>query len=392
MENMYLPGVPELHLKNYQMSHLIRQKCPQLFNHLKKIQMTTDYFTSKWIMTVFANSLPFDTIPFIFDNLLQDGWTSVYRIGIAILRKIQPELLQMDMFEITKYLRDSVRNDKVNIHQLLMSAEAISIYHEDIEHYKEKFIIEQAEVKLKLKNEELIKENKDAVNWAHEIFEKTEPHAKQDIMKFQDKIESIEREIKGQEKIMFAWKMEYDDVKEQFQQHRDSKKGTLLILKSLALEGIYEQLKTSLDSKKKKSKSKFRRLFGKTSKKGKAKADEVSFNVKNSNNIWSGNPYADSAVPSTVKHTSGKAKNLQVKFDDNMLSENETEEASSKPKSRFGFTYKSKKIKRSNSNVGSGSLKDQEIFQMEQDLLAIELKIWNSENLKNMIQEDYYQK
>ena len=35
MENMYLPGVPELHLKNYQMSHLIRQKCPQLFNHLK---------------------------------------------------------------------------------------------------------------------------------------------------------------------------------------------------------------------------------------------------------------------------------------------------------------------------------------------------------------------
>lgn len=34
----------------------------------------------------------------------------------------------------------------------------------------------------------------------------------------------------------------------------------------------------------------------------------------------------------------------------------------------------------------------QEIYQMEQDLLAIELKIGNSENLKNMIQEDYYDK
>ena len=166
--------------------------------------MTTDYFTSKWIMTVFANSLPFDAIPFIFDNLLQDGWTSVYRIGIALLRKIQPELLNMDMFEITKYLRDSVRNDKINMHKLLISAEAITIYHEDILNYTEKFIIEQAEVKLKLKNEELVSENKDAVNWAQEIFEKTEPHAKQDIMKFQDKIESIEREIKGQEKIMLA--------------------------------------------------------------------------------------------------------------------------------------------------------------------------------------------
>lgn len=34
----------------------------------------------------------------------------------------------------------------------------------------------------------------------------------------------------------------------------------------------------------------------------------------------------------------------------------------------------------------------QEINQMEQDLNALEYKIGNSENLKNMIQEDYYDK
>lgn len=34
----------------------------------------------------------------------------------------------------------------------------------------------------------------------------------------------------------------------------------------------------------------------------------------------------------------------------------------------------------------------QQINQMEQDLLAIEYKIGNSENLKNMIEEDYYDK
>lgn len=225
MQHMYSPGVPELHLKNYQMSHLIRIKCPTLFNHLKKIQMTTDYFTSKWIMTVFANSLPFETIPYIFDNLLQDGWTSVYRIGIALLRQIQPILLKMDMFEITKFLRDSVRKDKVNIHELLMNAERITINPEDIEHYKEKFIIEQAEIKLKMKNEELVKEQKDALNWAQEILEKTEPHAKQDILRFKGKIESIEKEIRSQEKIVMACKMEYDDIKEQFHQYKDSKKG-----------------------------------------------------------------------------------------------------------------------------------------------------------------------
>ena len=136
MEHMYLPGVPELHLKNFQMSHLIRIKCPALFHHLKKIKMTTDYFTSKWIMTVFANSLPFEAIPTIFDNLLQDGWTSVYRIGIQLLRSIQPVLLNMDMFEITIYLRENLRRDTINIRKLLMEAERITINLEDIEHYK----------------------------------------------------------------------------------------------------------------------------------------------------------------------------------------------------------------------------------------------------------------
>lgn len=96
MEPMYLPGVPELHIKNYEMSHLIRAKVPKLFNHLKHIQMTTDYFTSKWIMTVFANSMPFHTIPYIFDNLLLDGWSSIYRIGIAILRQIEQQFTRDD--------------------------------------------------------------------------------------------------------------------------------------------------------------------------------------------------------------------------------------------------------------------------------------------------------
>lgn len=216
MENMYLPGVPELHVKNFQMSHMIRLKLPKLFNHLKKIRMTTDYFTSKWIMTVFANSLPFDAIPFIFDNLLQDGWTSVYRIGISILKSLESILLDMDMFEITNYLRESVRNDKLNIHKILTEAERITILKEDSEHFKSKFlkkiliftsamfIMEQAKLKLNMKDEVMGKEQKDALVWAQEILEKTEPLVKQDILKFKSKIEEVVKESQSQEKIMLA--------------------------------------------------------------------------------------------------------------------------------------------------------------------------------------------
>ena len=109
MKSLYLPGVPELHLKNFSMGQLVRTHRNKLYTHLRQIQMTPDYFSSKWIMTLFSNFLPFRMIPAIFDNFICEGWRSVYRIGIALLRVLEPTLLQMDMFEMSRYLRDSVR-------------------------------------------------------------------------------------------------------------------------------------------------------------------------------------------------------------------------------------------------------------------------------------------
>lgn len=62
---------------------------PKLFNHLRSIQMTTDYFTSKWIMTIFACFLPYDVLAPIFDMFLLDGWRAVFRIGVALLRSME---------------------------------------------------------------------------------------------------------------------------------------------------------------------------------------------------------------------------------------------------------------------------------------------------------------
>ena len=76
--------------------------------------MTTDYFTSKWIMTLFACFLPYEVLPPIFDMFLMDGWRAVFRVGIALLKEMEQNLLQMDMVEMSTYFRDSVRKDKIN--------------------------------------------------------------------------------------------------------------------------------------------------------------------------------------------------------------------------------------------------------------------------------------
>lgn len=113
MKSLFLPGVPELHLKNFQMAQLIKFHMPKLFSHLRQIQMTTDYFTSKWIMTIFACFLPFDILAPIFDMFLLDGWRAVFRIGIALLREMEEQLLEMDMVDMCNYFRDNVRTEKM---------------------------------------------------------------------------------------------------------------------------------------------------------------------------------------------------------------------------------------------------------------------------------------
>lgn len=64
-------------------------------------------------MTLFACFLPYDVLPPIFDMFLMDGWKAVFKIGIALLRDMEPLLLQMDMIEMSTYFRDNVRTEKI---------------------------------------------------------------------------------------------------------------------------------------------------------------------------------------------------------------------------------------------------------------------------------------
>ena len=73
---------------------------PRFFQHMRNIQMTPDYFTSKWFMTIFACFLPYGLIAPIFDMFLLEGWKAVFRIGVALLRLLEPEIIRMDMIEV----------------------------------------------------------------------------------------------------------------------------------------------------------------------------------------------------------------------------------------------------------------------------------------------------
>lgn len=79
------------------MGQLIKFHLPKFFAHLRKIQMSADYFTSKWFMTLFSCFLPYELLPPIFDMFILQGWEAIFRVGISLLRMLEADLVKMDM-------------------------------------------------------------------------------------------------------------------------------------------------------------------------------------------------------------------------------------------------------------------------------------------------------
>jgi len=112
MKPLFLPGVPELHLKNYQMAQLIKFHMYKFFSHLRSLQMTTDIFTNKWFMTLFACFLPFHLVQPIFDMFLLEGWVAIFKVGLALLQELEPRLVTMDLAEICMFFRDNIKSQE----------------------------------------------------------------------------------------------------------------------------------------------------------------------------------------------------------------------------------------------------------------------------------------
>jgi hypothetical protein len=56
-------------------------------------------------MTLFSSFLPYHLLPPIFDMFITEGWKSIFRIGIALLKQLEPQLVSKDMMETSEFFR-----------------------------------------------------------------------------------------------------------------------------------------------------------------------------------------------------------------------------------------------------------------------------------------------
>jgi hypothetical protein len=85
LTGLFRNQVPEFHLRHFMLQHLIKQHLPQLHAHFKKVGLDLSALTGHWLMTLFNGYLSYRVQLAVMDNFLTDGWTSVFRVAIAIL-------------------------------------------------------------------------------------------------------------------------------------------------------------------------------------------------------------------------------------------------------------------------------------------------------------------
>ncbi|XP_058793503.1 TBC1 domain family member 1 isoform X2 [Phymastichus coffea] len=109
MRKLYLPDMAALQLHLYQLSRLLHDRLPSIYNHFDKHEVSPTLYAAPWLLTIFASQFPLGFVTRVFDLLFLESSEVIFRVALALLEEHQDQLLACDSFEeIMEYLKTKV--------------------------------------------------------------------------------------------------------------------------------------------------------------------------------------------------------------------------------------------------------------------------------------------
>lgn len=68
---------------------LLRSKCRKLADTLKKNEIQPVLFITKWFITFFTSTLPWETVLRVWDMFYYDGIKAFFRVALAIMKSCE---------------------------------------------------------------------------------------------------------------------------------------------------------------------------------------------------------------------------------------------------------------------------------------------------------------
>lgn len=102
----YLPDMKHFQLQLYQMSRLIKDNLPDLYECLERNEVAITLYASSWMLTLFSASFELGFVTRVFDLLFYASNEVIFRIILSLLGAHKEEILKFDSFEdIMEYMK-----------------------------------------------------------------------------------------------------------------------------------------------------------------------------------------------------------------------------------------------------------------------------------------------
>uniref|UniRef100_A0A182M7A7 Rab-GAP TBC domain-containing protein n=1 Tax=Anopheles culicifacies TaxID=139723 RepID=A0A182M7A7_9DIPT len=109
MRAKYLPNMKQFQLQLYQLSRLLKDHIPELYDWFDQHDISQTLYAAPWILTVFSSHFPLGFVVRVFDLLFLESFDVFFRCTIALLEAHKEPLMQRDNFEdIMSYLKNVI--------------------------------------------------------------------------------------------------------------------------------------------------------------------------------------------------------------------------------------------------------------------------------------------
>ena len=190
---LFLKNMPDYSIRVFQLNYYIKKYLPKLFNHLKNQQINIDIFFSKWILTIFANYLPFEKLYKVWDIFIIEKWKAIFRISIILLGMMKDKLINLDLTEFCLFFKSDEVKKNIDFKYICQHYRDYKITNKKLGELKEEFFVEKVKEKLDDKMDEWDIDQKQFVIIYQKELNNHEIQIKEEIEILQNKIEKINK-------------------------------------------------------------------------------------------------------------------------------------------------------------------------------------------------------
>ena len=174
LKKLYFQNVPEYLIKLYQLNYFINGHFPDLIPHLERNQINLDIFFGKWILTLFSNFLPFETLYHIWDLFIIDKWKAIFKFSIIIINHMKDKLMTMNSLSFSTYVGNNANIDLLKFSDLSKFYNHYKITNKQLIRLREDLLIDQFKSKLEINKSKLVNEHNIYIsNYQNELYDLT---------------------------------------------------------------------------------------------------------------------------------------------------------------------------------------------------------------------------